>query len=169
MKVIKADDKIIVRKNNGKYSNKSLFLQFLMISAMSLFAIAFFNSKIAMYFFVIGNGVNFLGSIPYRLSYLANEEMIIKKNKILITYSFFKIPLKKIKINNDNFLDISYNTFFKTNLKMYIKSVISIITPNRYRLMKLTYENKTYSFGYDLSENDYNTIKNLILEQRETR
>lgn len=52
---------------------------------------------------------------------------------------------------------------------MYIKSVISIITPNRYRLMKLTYENKTYSFGYDLSENDYNTIKNLILEQRETR
>ena len=113
--------------------------------------------------------MNFLGSIPYRLSYLANEEMIIKKNKILITYSFFKIPLKKIKINNDNFLDISYNTFFKTNLKMYIKSVISIITPNRYRLMKLTYENKTYSFGYDLSENDYNTIKNLILEQRETR
>ena len=55
MKVIKADDKIIVKKNNSKYSNKSLFLQLLMISAMALFAVAFFNSKIAIYFFVKEN------------------------------------------------------------------------------------------------------------------
>ncbi|WP_390493449.1 hypothetical protein [Fusobacterium ulcerans] len=116
-----------------------------------------------------------LSIIPYRLSYLADEEMIIKKDQIFINFYFGKIPLKKIKIVNDDFLDVSYSTLFETSLGMYItlkmptKFLFSILNPNKYRLMKLTYENKTYSFGYDLLENDYNTIKNLILEQRETR
>ena len=70
---------------------------------------------------------------------------------------------------------MSYSTLFETSLRMYItlkmptKFLFSILNPNKYRLMKLTYENKNYSFGYDLSENDYNIIKNLILEQRETK
>lgn len=169
MKVIKLKNEIIVKKYNRDYIKKALLLQFITLLFISLFMIPLFSFDLAIYFFIIGNGVSFLGSIPYRLSYLADEEMIIKNNEIFIIYSFFKIPLKKIKINNDNFLDVSYSTLFKTNLRMYIKSATAILTPSKYRLMKLIYENKIYSFGYDLSENDYNTIKNLILEQRETK
>ena len=33
--------------------------------------------------------------------------------------------------------------------------------------MKFIFNNNIYSFGYDLSKNDYDTIKTLILEQRE--
>lgn len=175
MKILKSKNEVIIKKYNGKYLRVPLIIQFIILLFISLLSLPFFSYKIMIYFFIIGVGLHILSIIPYRLSYLADEEMIIKKNKILITYSFFKIPLKKIKIVNDDFLDVSYSTLFETSLRMYItlkmptKFLFSILNPNKYRLMKLTYENKTYSFGYDLSDNDYNIIKNLILEQRETK
>ena len=175
IKILKLENEVIIKKYNGKYLKVPLIIQFVILLFISLLSLPFFSYKIMIYFFIIGVGLHLLSIIPYRLSYLADEEMIIKKDQIFINFYFGKIPLKKIKIVNDDFLDVSYSTLFETSLGMYItlkmptKFLFSILNPNKYRLMKLTYENKTYSFGYDLSENDYNTIKNLILEQRETR
>lgn len=175
MKILKSKNEVIIKKYNGKYLRVPLIIQFIILLILSLFALPFASYKAIIYFVVIFGGLHLLSIIPYRLSYLADEEMIIKKDQIFINFYFGKIPLKKIKIANDDFLDVSYSTLFETSLRMYItlkmptKFLFSILNPNKYRLVKLTYENKTYSFGYDLSENDYNTIKNLILEQRETK
>lgn len=175
MKILKSENEVIIKKYNGKYLRVPLIIQFIILLFISLLSLPFFSYKTMTYFFIIGVGLHILSIIPYKLSYLADEEMIIKKDQIFINFYFGKIPLKKIRIINNDFLDMSYSTLFETNLRMYInlkmptKFLFSILNPNKYRLMKLTYENKIYSFGYDLSKNDYNIIKNLILEQRETK
>ncbi len=175
MKILKSENEVIIKKYNGKYLRVPLIIQFIILLFISLLSLPFFSYKTMIYFFIIGVGLHILSIIPYRLSYLADEEMIIKKDQIFINFYFGKIPLKKIRIINNDFLDMSYSTLFETSLRMYInlkmptKFLFSILNPNKYRLMKLTYENKIYSYGYDLSKNDCNIIKNLILEQREIK
>lgn len=120
MKILKSENEVIIKKYNGKYLKVSLIIQFVILLFISLLSLPFFSYKIMIYFFIIGVGLHILSIIPYRLSYLADEEMIIKKDQIFINFYFGKIPLKKIKIVNDDFFDVSYSALFETSLRMYI-------------------------------------------------
>lgn len=168
MLIIKKENIILVKKTNNKILLKEAFLWIFQIIILLIFSFIFVGFKRALFYFPFLIKLGALALVINKLTFTADENLEIAKDKIVLKFGAFGIVFKKYELPNDNNIKIEYNDSLKT-------AIYTIFTPRttgwskKLRKMKFSYENKVYSFGYDLSENDYNIIKNLILEQREVK
>ncbi len=159
-------NKIIVEKNNNKNIIKIFILYEFFALILSLISGIFLKSEYIIYIFIFYTGIIILGNIVTMFSYDANEKLEITKEYIIIRFYAWKLPIYKTILKNDENLKISYDEKMKGSIKFIFKLNYSIFYPGIYRLMKFESNGVKHSFGYDLERNDYQKIKDLILEER---
>lgn len=160
----KIKNKIIIEKNNMKNTIKFIILYEIFAIILSFFS--GLKSEYILYIFAFYIGIIILGNIITMFSYYANEKLEITKEYIVIRFYAWKLPIYKAVLKNDENLKISYDEKMKGSIKFIFKLNYSIFYPRIYRLMKFESNGFKYSFGYDLERSDYQKIKDLILEQR---
>lgn len=158
--------KITIKKDNKNYLLKSFILKEIYMVFISLVFILFIGKKNAIYCFLFLTSIMLISHLNSIFSYYANEKLEITEEYIVIRFYAWKLPIYKAVLKNDENLKISYDEKMKGSIKFIFKLNYSIFYPGIYRLMKFESNGFKYSFGYDLERNDYQKIKELILEQR---
>ena len=159
-------NKIIVEKNNSRELLKFLILNEFFMIFLTLACIFFTKREYIIYIFIFFTMIVLIGHFITIFSYYANEKLEITKEYIIIRFYAWKLPIYKTILKNDENLKISYDEKMKGSIKFIFKLNYSIFYPGIYRLMKFESNGVKHSFGYDLERNDYQKIKDLILEQR---
>lgn len=158
--------KITIKKDNKNYLLKSFILKEIYMVLISLVFILFIGKKNAIYCFLFLTSIMLISHLNSIFSYYANEKLEITKEYIIIRFYAWKLPIYKAILKNDENLKISYDEKMKGSIKFIFKLNYSIFYPGIYRLMKFESNGVKHSFGYDLERNDYQKIKDLILEER---
>lgn len=164
--VQKMKDKVIIEKDNSRELLKFLILNEIFMIFLTLACIFFTKREYIIYIFIFFTMIVLMGHFTTIFSYYANEKLEITKEYIVIRFYAWKLPIYKAILKNDENLKISYDEKMKGSIKFIFKLNYSIFYPRIYRLMKFESNGFKYSFGYDLERSDYQKIKDLILEQR---
>ena len=162
----KMKDKVIIEKDNSRELLKFLILNEIFMIFLTLACVFFTKREYIIYIFIFFTMIVLIGHFTTIFSYYANEKLEITKEYIVIRFYAWKLPIYKAVLKNDENLKISYNEKMKGSIKFIFKLNYSIFYPRIYRLMKFESNGFKYSFGYDLERSDYQKIKDLILEQR---
>lgn len=164
--VQKMKDKVVIEKDNSRELLKFLILNEIFMIFLTLACIFFTKREYIIYIFIFFTMIVLMGHFTTIFSYYANEKLEITKEYIVIRFYAWKLPIYKAILKNDENLKISYDEKMKGSIKFIFKLNYSIFYPRIYRLMKFESNGFKYSFGYDLERSDYQKIKDLILEQR---
>lgn len=164
--VQKMKDKVIIEKDNSRELLKFLILNEIFMIFLTLACVFFTKREYIIYIFIFFTMIVLIGHFTTIFSYYANEKLEITKEYIVIRFYAWKLPIYKAVLKNDENLKISYNEKMKGSIKFIFKLNYSIFYPRIYRLMKFESNGFKYSFGYDLERSDYQKIKDLILEQK---
>ena len=159
-------DKVVIEKDNSRELLKFLILNEIFMIFLTLACIFFTKREYIIYIFIFFTMIVLMGHFTTIFSYYANEKLEITKEYIVIRFYAWKLPIYKAILKNDENLKISYDEKMKGSIKFIFKLNYSIFYPRIYRLMKFELNGFKYSFGYDLERSDYQKIKDLILEQR---
>ena len=162
----KMKDKVVIEKDNSRELLKFLILNEIFMIFLTLACIFFTKREYIIYIFIFFTMIVLMGHFTTIFSYYANEKLEITKEYIVIRFYAWKLPIYKAILKNDENLKISYDEKMKGSIKFIFKLNYSIFYPRIYRLMKFESNGFKYSFGYDLERSDYQKIKDLILEQR---
>ena len=162
----KMKDKVIIEKDNSRELLKFLILNEIFMIFLTLACVFFTKREYIIYIFIFFTMIVLIGHFTTIFSYYANEKLEITKEYIVIRFYAWKLPIYKAVLKNDENLKISYNEKMKGSIKFIFKLNYSIFYPRIYRLMKFESNGFKYSFGYDLERSDYQKIKDLILEQK---
>lgn len=162
----KMKDKIIIEKDNSRELLKFLILNEIFMIFLTLACVFFTKREYIIYIFIFFTMIVLIGHFTTIFSYYANEKLEITKEYIVIRFYAWKLPIYKAVLKNDENLKISYDEKMKGSIKFIFKLNYSIFYPRIYRLMKFESNGFKYSFGYDLERSDYQKIKDLILEQK---
>lgn len=162
----KMKDKVIIEKDNSRELLKFLILNEIFMIFLTLACVFFTKREYIIYIFIFFTMIVLIGHFTTIFSYYANEKLEITKEYIIIRFYAWKLPIYKAVLKNDENLKISYDEKMKGSIKFIFKLNYSIFYPRIYRLMKFESNGFKYSFGYDLERSDYQKIKDLILEQR---
>lgn len=169
MDIITKKDYVIVNiKNNNKHIIKSI----IMLNSMSLLVcIVIFSTLGTEVLFIIYSIikisiiVSFIVILLNKLSLNCDEQMVITEGKVILRFGIFGYYPYICTINNNNRLIIKFDSSMKTVLNIYMGN--EFFFPGKCRTLKLITPTKTYSYGYNLSKQDFDTIENFILKKRE--
>lgn len=165
MRIEKKDNFIVIKKMNKIYF-KYYLIDFLPCIFFPIF-LSILGINVALLTFLFLGLFYFIEIKKLIVSFFADEEIILKEDKIYINYYGIRKIFQETQILNNKILELKYDNTDKIDLKKIFITNLSNFSCSNYRRMKFIFNNNIYSFGYDLSKNDYDTIKTLILEQRE--